>query len=163
MPSICASWGILQASSELKKWPKPTVHSGLLCHHATAWNQWYQNCEEIIKKWIDLMVSMLIVWWRNMWHAELPKCKRKMSSSQHSAGPGSSTWKSKSSSSRQSVCIATVRILGLCGRKSINTLLMLPPVCALLYQSFLQDLLPATAFKAALQKRCNGLADSSRS
>lgn len=40
---------------------------------------------------------------------------------------------------------------------------MLPLVCVLLYQSFPQDLLPAKAFKAALQKTCNGLADSSRS
>jgi len=69
----------------------------------------------------------------------------------------------RASSSRQSVCIAAARVLGLCGRKSINTLLMLLPVCVLLSQNFLQDVLPATAFKAASQKRCSGLADSTRS
>lgn len=96
MPSVCASWGICQTSSELRKWPKPTVRSGLLRHHATAWNQRYQNCEEKIKTWIHLMANMLIVWWRNLWHVEPTKCKRKMSSFRRS-GPGSSTWKSKSS------------------------------------------------------------------
>lgn len=100
------------------------------------------------------------------WCEELWDVVSWLNANQLSAGPGSTTWKWKNSELvivvSQGVSLEWGSLVSV-EENPLNTLLKLPLLRVLLYQSFLQDLLPAKAFKAALQKRCNGSADSSRS
>lgn len=114
-----------------------------------SWSKWNTSCG---------------IWW--LCCEELQDMLNWLNANQLSAGPGSPTWKWKSS---ELVIVVSQGVLLQWGflvsveENPLNTLLKLPLLRVLLYQGFLQDLLPAKAFKDASQKRCNGLADSSRS
>lgn len=72
---------------------------------------------KIMKKIKHLMWDMMIQLWRIMGHTELTKCKPTLSWSRQYHLKMEKLW---ASACCQSGCTTTVRLLGLCGRKSIK-------------------------------------------